>query len=187
MAIAIVSAVLAALVAALMLSFVVDADDEGNGEVLTLDPNADPTAPPVTAGIGDPAPAFSFEPLRGGEEVDFATFRAGRPALINFFRRTCVPCVTEMPDLEDAYQDHRDDIAFLGISFQESVEDGRALVTRTGVTYQTGRDPRGDILAAFEGIGLPTTVLVAADGTIATVHTGTLSREEIEEELDQLA
>jgi hypothetical protein len=42
------------------------------------------------------------------------------------------------------------------------------------------------VLTSFEGAGLPTTVFVAADGSIAAVYTGQVHPDEIEDELEDL-
>jgi peroxiredoxin len=182
--VAAVAAILVGLVAALVLSFVLEDDGEQTAPPLTLDPNGDAT-PDMTV-VGREAPDFTFEALDGSGEVDFDDFRDGRPALINFFARSCVPCVTEMPDLEAAHQAFGDDVAFVGLSYQESVEDARALVERTGVTYELGRDPTGEIIAAYDGFGLPTTVLVRSDGTVANAYVRRIQPDELERELEAL-
>jgi cytochrome c biogenesis protein CcmG, thiol:disulfide interchange protein DsbE len=181
-----VAAVLAALFVALVLSFVLDDGESADRDatVLTLDPDGG-TVPQVDLS-GEPAPDFAYEPLAGGADVDFATFRDGRPAVINFFAEWCAPCVREMPTFEAAYQEHGDRVAFLGLSYNETAEEGAELVERTGVTYETGRDPDGDIITAYSGLGMPTTIFIAADGTITTSHTGPLSAGELEEELERL-
>ena len=91
-----------------------------------------------------------------------------------------------MPDLEDAFETYGDQVAFLGLSSAESVRAGRELVERTGVTYDIGRDPDGDIITAFAGGGYPTTVFIAADGTITTSHLSQIHPDELRDELDGL-
>lgn len=184
--VALVAMVLAGLVTALVLSFVLEDDETAQPSVLTLAPGPGDGTVPQADLQGEPAPDFAYEPLGGGADVDFDTFRAGRPAVINFFAKWCAPCVREMPAFEDAYGDYGDQVAFLGLSYNETADDARALVDQTGVTYATGRDPAGDILAQFGGIGMPTTVFITADGTITTAHTGALSPADLRDELDGL-
>jgi peroxiredoxin len=135
--------------------------------------------------VGAEAPDFDFETL-DGEQLDFDEFRDGRPALINFFSRTCAPCIVEMPDLEAAYQRYGDDVAFLGLAWQDEPEQAQELVDETGVTYPTGRDPAGDILTAYEGTALPVSVFVTADGTITNVYTRKMRPAEMQQELEAL-
>jgi cytochrome c biogenesis protein CcmG, thiol:disulfide interchange protein DsbE len=181
--VALVAAVLAGLVTALVLSFVLADDAEDAGPVLTLGPGG---STPENDLVGGAAPNFTFEALEGGDEVEFDEYRDGRPALINFFARSCVPCVTEMPDLEAVHQEFGDDVAFVGLSYQESVEDAQDLVDRTGVTYEIGRDPSGEIITAYEGFGLPTTIFVTADGTITNAYTRKMQPDEMQRELEAL-
>jgi thiol-disulfide isomerase/thioredoxin len=136
--------------------------------------------------VGEAAPNFSFEALATCDEVEFDELRDGRPALVNFFARSCVPCVTEMPDLEAAHQEFGDRVTFVGLSYEESVEDAQALVDRTGVTYEIGRDPAGEIITAYEGFGLPTTVFITADGTITNAYTRKMQPDEMQRELEAL-
>jgi thiol-disulfide isomerase/thioredoxin len=170
--VALVATVLAGLVTAL---------------VLTLAPGPDDGTVPQSDLQGGAAPDFSYARLEDpdGNEVDFEAFRDGRPAVVNFFYKDCPPCVAEMPALEEAHQAYDDQVAFLGLSYQESVEDGRELVDRTGVTYEIGRDPAGDIITRFAAVGLPTTVFIAADGTIRATHTGDV-RDDLDAELEEL-
>jgi thiol:disulfide interchange protein len=53
------------------------------------------------------------------------------------------------------------------------------------VTYQLARDPQGVVYSAFGGIGMPTTVFIDADGVVAEVVTGQLSRDALEAKIDQ--
>jgi hypothetical protein len=92
-----------------------------------------------------------------------------------------------MPDFQDAFETHGDEVAFLGLSTRESVEDGREIAEITGITYDTGRDPDGAIVTAFSAVNMPTTIFVAADGTIASTHTGRMYPDDIEAALEALA
>jgi peroxiredoxin len=53
-------------------------------------------------------------------------------------------------------------------------------VERTGVTYELAVDPDGALFTAFGGFGMPTTVLVNADGRIVAQHTGALTRADLD-------
>jgi thiol-disulfide isomerase/thioredoxin len=185
--VAVVAAVLAALVTTLVLSFVLEDDDTGDaaGPPLTLDPDATGTVPQADV-EGQPVPDFTFADIRTGDEQTFDEFRDGRPAMVNFFFRTCAPCIVEMPDLQDAYEAYGDEVAFLGLSYQETAESGLELVERTGVEYEIGRDPDGGIITEFEAPGLPTTVFIAADGTITYSHTRQIRPAQLREQLDRL-
>jgi hypothetical protein len=57
---------------------------------------------------------------------------------------------------------------------------------RTGVTYPLVVDPAGRAFDAFGGLGMPTTVLVRADGTVAGIVAGQLSDAHTDRPWDQV-
>src|SRR5947208_5344608 len=86
----------------------------------------------------------SFKRL-DGSTAGFADYR-GKPVVVNFFSSTCVPCLTEMPALEQVHQELGPAVAFVGMNAEDTVEDGRAIVAKTGVTWDIGRDPDDALL-----------------------------------------
>jgi cytochrome c biogenesis protein CcmG, thiol:disulfide interchange protein DsbE len=119
-----------------------------------------------------------------GSEANTAGY-LGTPLVINFFAEWCPPCVAEMPAFEAVHQERQDEVAFLGISTQESTEDAQAIIDSTGITYDVGRDPDGEMFATFGGTAMPTTALVDENGTVVDVHSGALTADELREWLDE--
>ncbi len=91
--------------------------------------------------------------------------------VINFWATTCTTCREEMPVLEAFHQRHGDEVAVVGIDFQETQpDDAVELVADTGVTYRLLADRLGDLNGAdplpnFQG--LPLQVFVDDDGEVA--------------------
>jgi thiol-disulfide isomerase/thioredoxin len=148
-------------------------------DVVRLD-GATPTVPaPASASDveGAAAPPVSWTTFEGARtglgDLD------GRPVLLNFWASTCTPCVQEMPDLQAAHAEVGDRVAFVGLAVADAEPRARAMAERTGVRYPLGFDPSGEVLRSFGGAGLPTTVLIGADGTVLDVHTGALDAEQI--------
>lgn len=123
------------------------------------------------AEIGQPAPKVTFDYLSDGHQGSLADF-SGRPIVLNFWGATCAPCVREMPILEAVHRRRGNDVAIVGMDVSDSVESGTKMVERTGVTYPSGRDPRGQAFAAFGGTVQPYTVFIRTDGTVAYTHSG---------------
>lgn len=113
-----------------------------------------------------------------GDTVELSSLR-GMPVLVNFFASTCVPCITEMPDLEEVHRQLGDQVTFLGLALQDRPEDARALIERTGVTYRTAQDKDGSAIAALGGSVLPTTVVLDADGGIVATYSGQLDADDL--------
>ena len=134
------------------------------------------------SGAGDDVQAadIEFELLGGG----IATLGAfdDRPAVLNFFASWCTPCIAEMPALESVHQE-RPDIAFVGLAFNDTPTRAQEIVSDTGVTYTTGVDPNSAIGNAYEILGMPTTLFIAAGGEVAYQHTGGLTADQITEHI----
>ena len=127
--------------------------------------------------------AEAYEAFDGGTANTSAFL--GTPLVINFFAEWCPPCVAEMPAFEAVHQERQGEVAFLGISTQESSADGESIIESTGITYDVGRDPDGEMFATFRGTGMPTTALVDASGTVVDVHSGALTSQELRDWLDE--
>ena len=120
-----------------------------------------------------------------GATANFTTY-AGSALVINFFARTCPPCVTEMPEFEAVFQEQAGDVAFVGISTDPRLEDAEILVEETGVTYDLGWDPAGELFAEFGGFAMPTTVFVDAAGVVRETWSGVLTAEDLTAKIEEI-
>ena len=145
-------------------------------------PDATPTSTEDTGRVAVP---FTLPELREGRPDVVLAAKPDQPTVVNFFAWSCEPCKRELPALRDAAAAHPE-IAFLGVNFQASREDGIELLNRYGVTYPAGDDPRGDIGAKYAIRGLPATVFIDTDGRITALQHGELSPAELQEQLDRL-
>ena len=167
-----VGAVVGVVLGALVAFSIARSGDNGGGSRIpaTTSPNAIPTAPDLE---GATLPDQSFARLDGGGDTTFAAYR-GKPLVVNVWSTTCAPCVQEMPAIESVHQALGDQVQFVGVDQLDGVERAREFVQRVGVTYDILRDPQGDFVVAMKLVGMPTTLFVAADGTVVDVHNGVL-------------
>jgi cytochrome c biogenesis protein CcmG, thiol:disulfide interchange protein DsbE len=104
----------------------------------------------------------------------------GKPVVVNFWASWCPPCVAEMPHFGDAHRRFADDVEFLGINIAETNMDAAiALVEQTRVEYPLVHDPDGAIYREFGGLAMPTTVFIAADGSVLDVHGGIILEDDL--------
>ena len=102
---------------------------------------------------------------------------AGTPLVVNFFASWCPPCVREMPEFQEVFESLDGEVAFLGLSQDQTPEDALALVDRTGVAYDTGWDPDLEVYSATESIAMPTTAFVSPSGELLDTFAGILDNE----------
>jgi len=169
-----------ALVAALVAGVAVNAfTDDGpstpkTDATLHLD-QSDKDPQPAVEGdqAGKPVPTASFAMLDGSTRT-LAAYR-GKPMVVNFFASWCVPCRTEMPDLQKVHQQLGEKVVFVGLAVRDEENDAAAFVKRSGATYDTGRDPSGKIFSDLGGINMPSTYFVSPDGRVVGDHPGALT------------
>lgn len=114
-----------------------------------------------------------------GTVTDLPAVAGGRPVLVNFFSKTCVPCVKEMPDLQEQFTAAGGKLQIIGVDVGDTADETRAFVAQTKVTYTIVRDPQSLVLNGF-GVGtLPTTIAVAPGGTIVGQHYGAFADDDL--------
>lgn len=160
---------------------VVAAACSGNTDTLSNDASGSSEAIPEPQAGGELA-NFVYESTDG--TVNHIRDRRGTPVVVNFFANWCPPCVAEMPDFEKVHQATQGDVDFIGMALQSPADRVQALVQQTGVTYEIGVDQNGDLFRELGGLGMPTTVFIAADGQITSVRSGQLSEESLRTVID---
>jgi thiol-disulfide isomerase/thioredoxin len=173
-------ALIAGILAGLLVSFVGGSDDDAGGNA-TGTPRADLTPDSDvdrTAALDAKVTTFEDEATTVGAYLD------GKPLVVNLWASTCVPCIKEMPAIEKVHQRNRSDVAFLGVDVQDQKADGLAMIDRTGVTYPSVQDRSGSFARSAEAAGLPTTLLIDADGEVVASHLGALTESKLQDLID---
>jgi thiol-disulfide isomerase/thioredoxin len=126
---------------------------------------------------------IAYATLDGGE-ANLSDY-SGRPIVLNFFASWCASCVREMPAFEEVHRVRGDEVAFVGMSEDLVASDSLDLIARTGVTYDTGWDPKGHVLNNFRAFVMPTTVFITDAGEVAHTEFGALSVETLDGLIDE--
>ena len=131
--------------------------------------------------IGQPAPAWSLTTLDG--ETLSSDELAGQPYLVNFWASWCVPaCVDEHPVLAATHEN--DDLAMVGVLYQDSPTDAEAFLARHGdAGYRHLVDEDGRLAIEFGVTGPPETFFVDADGIVRARQWGPLTEATMDERL----
>jgi thiol-disulfide isomerase/thioredoxin len=126
---------------------------------------------PVDKGLPD----LTLPCLGGGPDVELASLRG--PLVINLWQAFCEPCRREMPALESFHQAYGDQVAVLGIDFNDVNPAGALqLAEETKATYPSIADPGGELMAeesfAVARRGLPAFVFVDEEGQVVGQASG---------------
>ena len=105
----------------------------------------------------------------------------GTPLVVNFFASWCPPCVREMPEFQEVFEQLDGQVAFLGLSQDQSPQDALALVEKTGVTYDVGWDLDLEVYGATGSIAMPTTAFVSPSGELLDTFAGALDTDALAE------
>jgi cytochrome c biogenesis protein CcmG/thiol:disulfide interchange protein DsbE len=133
--------------------------------------------------IGRPAPEWSLTTLDG--EALGTDDLAGRPYVVNFWASWCVPaCVDEHPVLAAAHATYGEEVAIVGVLYQDDPADAESFLARYGdAGYAHVDDASGRLAIDFGVTGPPETFFVDADGIVRDKQFGPLTDELLAERL----
>ncbi len=120
-----------------------------------------------------------------GPPIDLAQ-SINRPTVINIWATWCPPCRREMPALAQAEQSHPG-IRFLFINQGESRETVHDYLAREGLSLRHVLLDTGMALPRhYRTVGIPVTLFLHADGTLAKAHMGEIAPEQVAAEVARL-
>ncbi len=123
-----------------------------------------------TSSASDYSPDFTFNTTdRDGNAYDESIFAGYELTMVNFFEPWCGPCVSEMDDIEQLYEDYSSEgFMVIGVYSDTSMESELdAIISSTGVSYPVLHLDRD--LARFQTGYYPTTFFVDGEGHIVTM------------------
>jgi len=127
--------------------------------------------------IGLPAPDFKLADL-SGNSVALASMR-GKVVLLDFWSRTCGPCIREMPMIESLGEAHKANLIVWGVSFDQPDRDKKWLLQHQR-TLPTLSDADFVVSDLYKVHGIPAIVLIGMDSTIKNYWEGEVSKPDLE-------
>jgi peroxiredoxin len=125
---------------------------------------ADQTLAPVP---GRPAaPDFNL-PDTGGKLHRLSDYR-GRPVIINFWATWCPPCREEIPSMNRAWRVLREEgVAMLAVNVGDDEDTIFVFTADYPAEFPLLLDRTGEVIGQWPVKGLPTSYVIAPDGTLA--------------------
>ena len=131
---------------------------------------------------GTEAPNFILSAL-DGREVNLRTFR-GQHVLIDFWASWCGPCKRALQHIQ-TLADSTPGLVVLTIN-AEPANIARGFVEQNGFSFTTLMDPDQSVSIAYSVTAIPTTFIIAPDGTIAKHMLGYHTEEQLRTALSAL-
>lgn len=127
------------------------------------------------ATLGQPAPTILL-PQMEGPALSVSSL-SGKPVVLNLWASWCPPCRREMPLLAEVAA-NREDVAFLFANQGEAPDRIRSYLAAENLKLDRVLLDRAMQMSRHYGtMGLPITLFLRPDGTLARMHMGEISRE----------
>ena len=142
------------------------------------------TASSATASKVIEAPSFSAVALDGSMVSTSAL--DGKAYIVNFFASWCPPCVAEIPDMVGLQAEYeKKGFTFIGIAVNEDEARMQDFIRSNGINYPVVMVDQQiiDAYSRYARGGLrsiPTSFVIAADGSLSSVVVGAQSKEAFE-------
>lgn len=128
-------------------------------------------------------PAATLTCLGGGPSVPLRRI-TGSPTVVNFWATWCAPCRGELPDLQRFAKAAAGRVRVIGIDTEEtSPSAALSFLQDAGVHFPSVYDAAGRVSHAMGLPGLPGTVLLRADGSVAAVEPKVLSYDALRDQV----
>lgn len=130
---------------------------------------------------GAKVPDFALR-LSTGQTVKLSSYKeSGKAVLLHFWATWCPPCRAELPEIDSTAKrlDGNSRLAVLCVCVGDEEKNRAAFMQQNGYTFTGGLDADGTIAAAYGVSGIPTSVLIGADGKVQKVHVGRMSPKEL--------
>ncbi len=129
-----------------------------------------PEQPDEPAAAGDLSGVAPLECFTGGM-LDLGR-APGVPTVLNLWASWCGPCREELPLVQEVADAAGDRVRVLGVVSQDGVPQAASFANDAGITLPGAFDGGGEVAAALGLRGLPHTVFLTADGSVAHVEPG---------------
>ncbi|RBY94038.1 TlpA family protein disulfide reductase [Blastococcus sp. TBT05-19] len=116
---------------------------------------------------------LAFDCLGGGT-LDLA-LAPGVPTVLNLWASWCGPCREELPLFQQLSESAGEQLRVLGVDSQDGRPQGVSFAADAGLTFPSAFDGEGELAAELGLRGLPQSVFLAADGSIAHIEAGEIS------------
>ncbi len=126
----------------------------------------------------EPAPNFTLK-SSSGRNVKLSELR-GTVVLVNFWATWCAPCKEELPFFNRLYSKYNSlGFEILGVNIDKNSAKAIEFSENLGLSFHILLDPAGEVSSRYRITTMPSTAVVAKDGTLRFIHRGFIPNDSI--------
>ena len=122
-----------------------------------------------------------------GNEHTLSEYK-GKTIFLNFWATWCPPCIEEMPDIEEIYNEYgknNNDIIVLGVAAPNLGREGSEeeivnFLSENNYTFPVVMDFGGELVYKYDIVGFPSTFIINEDGEIVHKIVGAMDKESMQ-------
>lgn len=125
-------------------------------------------------------------PATSASEFEAHMAAIDRPAVVNVWASWCLPCRSEAPLLDAAFEEYGDEVEFIGVDVQDNQADAKAFLAEFGLDFDHFFDRNREVPNFYGGIGTPITFFFAPNGELFKTHNGVVDERTLALNIDEL-
>ena len=131
--------------------------------------------------VGKTAPNFVLENLYG-DYVELSEELGDGPILLSFWATWCKPCLEELSELKEVYNNYKDKgfkLFAISTDNERTVAKVKSYVKSKSYDFPVLYDTNSEVARLYYARAVPFSVLIDKDGNIIYSHTGYMRGDEI--------
>lgn len=135
--------------------------------------------------VGKAAPDFIL-PTINGDRFKLSDLE-GKAVLINFWGSWCGPCKKEMPAIQSAYDQYKDqNFEVITINIQEAEITANNFMEQNNISLLVAMDKDGQVYDAYNVYNLPASFFLNPDGTVNRIYEGEMTRKNLDKWVNEI-
>ena len=115
----------------------------------------------------------------------------GKPVILNFWAGLCPACRAEIPNLEQVWKKHKDNLTVIAIDIGPftklgSFNQGQNVLRELNVTYPSGNTYDSSVLVRWGIDSIPSTHFILPDGRVVSEWKGFMGNGKLESAISKL-
>lgn len=160
--------------------------------LMTEKPKTDETYPADSQGSKEyshnPAPDFSVIDADGN--IIKLSEMKGKPVVLNFWATWCYFCTVEMPDFEEMYKKHGEEVQFMMVNLtdgrRETLDSAKKHISDNGFTFPVYFDTSSEAAKAYRVSGIPVTYFIDAEGNLKAYANSMIDMESLKKGIEMI-